>query len=58
MRRKLTAHLGEVMSSTGLAPNLMATVHPSLVLRTREPDEREAVKARLSQDLATALSLI
>ena len=55
---KLTAHLGEVMDSTGLAPNLMATVHPSLVLRTRDPGERETVKARLSKDLATAFSLL
>lgn len=55
---KLTAHLGEVLDSTGLAPNLMATLHPSLVLRTRDPREREAVKARLSQDLATASSLL
>ena len=55
---KLTAHLGEVMDSTGLARNLMATVHPSLVLRTREPSEREAVKAHLVQDLATASSLL
>ena len=55
---RLTAHVGEVMDATGLAPNLMATVHPSLVLRTREPGDREAVKARLAQDLATASSLL
>lgn len=53
---KLTAHLGEVMTSTGLAPRVIATVHPSLVLRTREPGERQALKARLTGDLATALS--
>lgn len=54
---KLTAHLGEVMTSTGLAPHVIATIHPSLVLRTRDSGEREALKARLCEDLATAQSL-
>jgi uracil-DNA glycosylase family protein len=55
---RLTAHLGEVMTTTGLAPHVMATVHPSLVLRTRDPAEREAVRSRLSEDLATAMSFV
>ena len=55
---RVTAHLGEVMTSTGVAPKVLATVHPSLILRTRDPAERAALEARLSGDLATARSLL
>lgn len=55
---RLNAHAGEVMTSTGLAPNVMATIHPSLVLRTRDPDQRETMKGRLSGDLSTAALLL
>lgn len=51
---RLTAHAGEVMTSTGNAPHLIATIHPSLALRIREPEERRAIRNRLAEDLATA----
>lgn len=51
---RLTAHAGEVMTTTGLAPSVIATIHPSYVLRLRDPDERAATKDRLARDLTTA----
>ncbi|GEJ56332.1 UdgX family uracil-DNA binding protein [Anaeromyxobacter diazotrophicus] len=47
---KVTEHRGEVRS-TALAPLVMATVHPSSILRARDDEARRAERARFVQDL-------
>ena len=37
---------------------VVATIHPSAVLRAAEPDERARLRASLTEDLVTALALI
>jgi uracil-DNA glycosylase family protein len=39
---------------TAHGPRLLATIHPSAVLRTRGAEEREAARAMLSEDLGRA----
>jgi uracil-DNA glycosylase family protein len=51
---KVTEHRGQKLSSP-LAPNVMATVHPSSILRERDPDERRAAFARFVSDLRVAV---
>jgi uracil-DNA glycosylase len=48
---------GRPIPST-LAPHVLATLHPSAVLRASDDDAREAGMRRLVQDLATAARLI
>jgi DNA polymerase len=37
---------------------VIATIHPSAVLRAAEPDERDRLRASLTEDLIAALGLI
>jgi DNA polymerase len=48
---KVTARRGELIASP-LAPLVMATVHPSSILRAPDDDSRRAELARLVEDLA------
>ena len=50
---RLTQHRGEMLYSSW-APRVMATIHPSALLRIREPDEREAAFQDLVDDLRKA----
>ena len=51
---KVTEHRGRKLSSP-LAPAVMATVHPSSILRERDPDERRAAFKRFVRDLRAAV---
>ena len=51
---KVTEHRGQKLSSP-LAPSVMATVHPSSILRERDPDERRSAFTRLVSDLRAAV---
>ena len=51
---KVTEHRGQTLSSP-LAPAVMATVHPSSILRERDPDERRAAFKRFVRDLRAAV---
>jgi DNA polymerase len=53
---KVTRHRGEFVESP-LAPRVMATVHPSSILRG-PPEEREANLERLAADLRVAASVL
>jgi uracil-DNA glycosylase len=47
---RVTAHRGELLSSA-LAPVVMATVHPSSILRAPDAETRRAERARFVDDL-------
>jgi DNA polymerase len=54
---RLTQHRGEVLS-TDLAPHIVATVHPSSILRAPDEETRHAEMDKFIEDLrsvATAL---
>ena len=55
---RLTQHRGEVITGTGLAPCVMATTHPSLVLRGADPDTRASIRREMVADLVKAASLL
>jgi DNA polymerase len=55
---RLTQHQGEVLQDTGLAPFVVATTHPSLVLRGADPDIRERTRRQMTADLTTAAGLL
>ncbi|HZD65783.1 MAG TPA: UdgX family uracil-DNA binding protein [Acidimicrobiales bacterium] len=54
---RLTRQQGQDLTGTGLAPHVVATTHPSLVLRAPDPDVREHTRRRMVQDLAVAAEL-
>jgi uracil-DNA glycosylase family protein len=55
---RLTRHHGEVLTDTGWAPQLLATIHPSVVLRGRDAAAREASRGQLVDDLRAAAACI
>jgi DNA polymerase len=50
---KVSSERGKLVPSA-LAPQVLATVHPSAILRSRSPEERERAFASLVADLAEA----
>jgi len=48
---RVTRIRGEVMDGTGLAPHVMATVHPSSILRARGDEDRRQAMAEFVDDL-------
>jgi hypothetical protein len=46
------------MDDTGIAPHLLATIHPSVVLRARGTEARRAALAQLTSDLSLAATLV
>jgi uracil-DNA glycosylase len=52
---KVTLHRGEVLTGSALAPLVVATVHPSSILRARDDETRRAELRRFVEDL-TALA--
>lgn len=54
---RLTKQQGVDLTGTGLAPHVVATTHPSLVLRGPDADVREQTRRRMVQDLAVAAEL-
>jgi uracil-DNA glycosylase len=49
----LTAHRGEIVEVTGKPP-CVATWHPSAILRQRESEDRDRLRAELTRDLSHA----
>lgn len=54
---RLTRHRGELLSSP-LAPRVMATIHPSAILRAPDDDARHAELTRFIADLKAAAASI
>jgi DNA polymerase len=48
---RLTHHRGEILKDTPWAPALLATVHPSSLLRIPDHDAREQARAQFAADL-------
>ena len=51
---KITKERGKIMEDTGIAPMVMATVHPSSILRAPDHDAREQARKDFTADLETA----
>jgi len=54
---RLTQHRGELLDSE-LAPVVAATIHPSAIVRDRDPESREAEREALASDLRTVLEAV
>jgi uracil-DNA glycosylase family protein len=55
---RVTQRRGELLRDTGLAPIVMATVHPSSVLRARDAEERRQARALFVRDLKQIAPLV
>ncbi len=55
---RVTKQRGTILEDTGLAPYVMATVHPSAVLRSRSSDERRAGEEALVREFAAVARLL
>jgi DNA polymerase len=55
---RVTQSRGVPLESTGFAPHVLATVHPSSILRERDGDARHAAQRRFVEDLRTAAALL
>ena len=55
---KVTRERGKPITSTGFADYVVATVHPSSILRIADRDERAAAVRSLAADLRTASALV
>jgi uracil-DNA glycosylase family protein len=49
---RVTKERGTVLTDTGLAPIVVATIHPSAILRQRSDEERIAEREAFARDLA------
>ncbi len=55
---RVTQHRGEVLRDTGLAPHVVATVHPASILRVEDPSAREPEFQRFVADLRVVAGLL
>ena len=55
---RVTARRGEVLEATGIAPYVVATVHPSSILRAPDAAAREEAFRAFTADLAVVASLL
>jgi len=51
---RITRERGKIMEDTGIAPMVMATVHPSSILRAPDHEAREKARREFREDLAKA----
>ncbi|MBO0747424.1 MAG: UdgX family uracil-DNA binding protein [Acidimicrobiaceae bacterium] len=51
---RLTQHRGRILHDTGLAPGVLATIHPSAILRLPDEADRRSARRELANDLALA----
>jgi uracil-DNA glycosylase family protein len=49
---RVTQERGRLLEDTGLAPLVVATIHPSAILRQRTDEERQAEREAFARDLA------
>jgi len=54
---RVTMHRGETILSSSWAPNVIATVHPSSILRARDDQTRHREMARFVEDLKRVAAL-
>jgi uracil-DNA glycosylase family protein len=55
---RVTKQRGQVLEDTGLAPIVVATIHPSAILRQRTDEERIAEREAFAADLAVVARAI
>jgi DNA polymerase len=55
---RVTQSRGVPLEDTGLAPHVLATVHPSSILRERDDDARHAARGAFVDDLRAAAALL
>jgi uracil-DNA glycosylase len=55
---RITEQRGEMVQPPAPLPRVIATFHPSAILRARTPLDRERMQAALVADLATAASML
>ena len=55
---RVTQQRGVALHDTGLAPNVVATVHPASILRQRDAEARAAAKAEFVRDLELVKGLL
>ena len=55
---RITEQRGQVLGGTPGGPPVIATFHPSAILRARTPDDRERMRAALVGDLSLAAARI
>jgi DNA polymerase len=55
---RITDQRGVVLDALEAGPRVLATFHPSAILRARTPDDRERMRAALVADLVTAAAAI
>jgi uracil-DNA glycosylase family protein len=55
---RITEQRGELMPATTAGPPVMATFHPSAILRARTPEDRERSMAALVADLTMAAAFV
>ena len=55
---RVTRERGRDLTGTGLAPHVVATIHPSAVLPVPVDADREIARGQLTSDLLTASSLL
>jgi len=51
---RITKERGKIIEDTGIAPMVMATVHPSSILRAPDHEARERARKDFTEDLAKA----
>ena len=51
---RITEERGKILPAESIRPRVLATFHPSAILRARTPDDRERMLAALIADLSTA----
>ena len=55
---RVTKQRGQVIEETGLAPIIVATIHPSAILRQRTDEERIAEREAFAADLAVVAQVL
>jgi|SRR5215212_6132661 len=55
---RITEQRGTILSADGIKAGVLATFHPSAILRARTPEDRERMYAALVADLSTAAEAI
>lgn len=55
---RITEDRGVIVDSPAIGPRVLATFHPSAILRARTPEDRERMLAALVADLSTAAAAI
>jgi DNA polymerase len=55
---RVTQHRGEIIRSSSLAPSIVATIHPSAILRAPDDETRRREMARFVEDLRIAAAIV